>query len=85
VLRLLQAVPTGDLAKRLERLRREEVSGFVTALAVENLAKMFGTPRSAGCAMAARAAAPLESEDVVAAAAVALSFDLMEALKRQHS
>lgn len=82
VLRLLQAVSTDDLARRLDSLYEKEVSGSVVTLAVENLAKMFETLRSTGCLMAARAAAPLESEEVVAASAVALSHDLVKALKR---
>lgn len=85
VLRLLQAVPTDELARRIDALCGEEVSATVATLALETLAEMFEAPRSAGCLMAARAAAPLESEEVVAAAAVALSHDLMETLKRQHS
>jgi hypothetical protein len=77
VFRLLQAVPTSELVRRLTILVGDELSREVTSQALDKFAELFGSPRAAGCAMAARAAAPLEDPETIAAAAAALSKDLI--------
>lgn len=80
VYRLLRAVPTDDLVRRFGVLRADDTSRAVTASAIEQLAQLFGSPRSIGCEMAVRAAGPLEHGDVLAASLVALSGDLLNSL-----
>lgn len=80
VLRLLQAVPTSELAARLRRLQGAEVSRSVTDRAVESLAGLFGTAGAQGSRMAARAAAPMDDEETTAGSVSILARDLLEAL-----
>jgi len=82
VLRLLQAVPTDDLARRLGVLRGTDLSRAVTNRALIQFEEMFAERRGLGSRMAARAAAPLEVEETVAGAAEALAQDLLDALRR---
>ena len=83
VLRLLRAVPTAEFVSRLDRLLAASTSAGVTAKALELAADHFGRPGSLGCVMAARAAAPLEAEEVIAASTAALTQDLLAALDRR--
>jgi hypothetical protein len=66
VLRLLRAIDTDDFATRLGNLASSELASAVTAEALEQLPDLFGTPASAGVAMAIRAAGGAEDELVVA-------------------
>jgi len=79
--RLVRAVTTGDLASRFDVLRGDHRSRQVTATALEQLPVLFGRPNSPGCLMAARAAQPLEDSDILAASLVALTDDLLLALR----
>lgn len=80
VLRLLRAVPTEELVKRLKALEKEKRSSVATREAIDQLPELFGSPRAIGCQMAARAAAPQEREETIAAATAALAGDLIAAL-----
>jgi len=80
VLRLLQAVPTQELVRRLEVLKADERSRAVTVEALERLPDLFGSRRAIGCVMAARAAAPLEPEERITASAAVLAQDLLQAV-----
>lgn len=78
ILRLLQTL----LARRLRILEDDELSGEVTSEALERFPDLFGRPNATGCAMAARAAGPLADPDMIAAAASALSGDLIAEMGR---
>ncbi len=78
VLRLLRAVPVGELAARLRRLLIDPISSGIASEALQMLARLFGTPDSPGARMAARAAAPLEDPDTIAASCAALAGDLLD-------
>lgn len=80
VFRLLRAIPTENLAHRFGLLREHRVSRAVTAAALEHLPRLFGSPTALGCAMAARAAYPVEAEETITASAAALTQDLLAAV-----
>lgn len=79
VLRLLQAIDTASLAEGLAQLKNHEISAGVTTEAVSQLAPLFGTPESAGVAMATRAARPSAQAQVISASFTALISDLLTA------
>ena len=81
VFRLLQAVSTDEFARRMRALRAEEESRAVTEQALAQFHLLFGSPRAIGSTIAARAAAPLEAEDTIAAATAALARDLIVAIR----
>src|SRR3954453_967506 len=80
VYRLLQVVPTSDLASRTRRLLGDSQSREVTQEALTHLKTMFGTPESAGSRMAARAVELLEDPKTVAASCAALATELLDTL-----
>lgn len=80
VFRLLRTLSTEELSRRLHLLRSDERSREVAEHAVERLSRLFGRPAAMGCAMAARAASPLEPEETMRAAVAALTQDLLGAL-----
>jgi hypothetical protein len=80
ILRLLQAVPTEVIADGVRTLLDEEISAEVTEEALSFLRDLFSEPSRPGCQMAARAAAPLEPEDTIAASCAFLTQDLLEAI-----
>jgi hypothetical protein len=80
VLRLLQATPTDELARRMRVLLADGRSSNLTRDALERMVDLFGTPRSAGSSMAARAAAPLVGEATIRASISILTQRLLEAL-----
>lgn len=80
VLRLLQAIPTEELVRRFRILEADPLGEAATGEALRRIPELFGTPKSVGCAMAARAAAPFESETFISASAAALAGDLAAAL-----
>lgn len=84
VLRLLRATKTADLAARLHRLRRTELSREVTDEALRLLPRLFGTPEAEGSQMAVRATSPLEDPAVIAASCVTLASDLLDAVQRSE-
>jgi hypothetical protein len=81
ILRLLQAVPTDVIADGVRALLEEEISAEVTEEALSFLRNLFSEPSRPGCQMAARAAAPLEPEDTIAASCAFLTQDLLQAIK----
>lgn len=82
VYRLLRAVPTADLLERFERLRRDPRTAVVAAETVGQVERLFGSPRALGCAMAVRAAGPIEDGQILAASLSALADDLLRGLRR---
>ena len=81
VLRLLRAIPTERLAQGLRKLGGSTVAGDVTREASSHLQTLFGTTTSAGTVMVIRATERLEDSSVMAASCVALSDDLLGALR----
>lgn len=81
VLRLLQAIPTQQLVRRFRIIEANPLSEATTGEALSRIPELFGTAGSVGCAMAARAAAPFESESVISASTAALAGDLVTALR----
>ena len=80
ILRLLQAVPTEVIADGVRTLLDEQISADVTEEALSFLRDLFSEPSRLGCQMAARAAAPLEPEDTIAASCAFLTQDLLQAI-----
>lgn len=80
VFRLLQEVPTEGIVRRLRAMLADDRSRSVTEEAIEGISDFFGHRGSVGCTMAARAASPVEPEEMIAAAAAALAEDLVGAL-----
>lgn len=81
ILRLLQAVPTEVIADAVRTVLDEEISAEVTEEALSFLRDLFSEPSRPGCQMAARAAAPLEPEDTIAASCAFLTQDLLQAIR----
>jgi hypothetical protein len=81
IYRLLRAVPTDDLANRTRRLLDTEIASRVTGDALGILETMFGSPRSPGSMMAARAVELVDDPALVAASVSALAADLLAAFK----
>lgn len=77
VLRLLRAKPTDTLAAAFTNALAEKISAAVTREALTQLQNLFARPASTGSLMAARAAAPLESPETIAASCAALACDLL--------
>lgn len=82
VFRLLQTVPTKELARRIGLLLADPMSRAVTASAMEGLPRLFGSVGGPGSQMAARAASPFEDPDTVRASLVALSEALVQESER---
>jgi hypothetical protein len=80
VYRLLQAVPTDDLAARLVRLRDSPEAGDVTDTAIEHLRVLFGTRSGAGIELAVRATRAIIDPEELTLTLVTLTADLMDAL-----
>lgn len=80
VYRLLQAIPTDDLAARLTRLRDSREAGDVTATAIEHLRVLFGTRSGAGIELAVRATRAIIDAEELTLTIVTLTADLMDAL-----
>lgn len=77
VLRILRAVDLASLASALKVLEANELSRDVTAIALSEMPRLFGTPRSPASMMAAAAAAPVEPGDIIAASCAALVSELL--------
>ncbi len=78
VFRLLQSIPTETLADGIRKLLANGVASGVTEESVSLLRNLFSEPSRKGCQMAARAAAPLESEETIAASCAILAEDLLQ-------
>jgi hypothetical protein len=76
VLRILQAVPTEELAQRIRRLQDGSLAGDVTRQAVEAL-RDGNNPNGQIAGLAARAVGVLENPDTIAESVVALVDDLL--------
>jgi hypothetical protein len=79
-LRLLQAIPTTELAEAFRRLLRDALAREVTREAVADLEKLFSTTQGPGTQMAVRAAGPLASADQIAQSCAILATELLEAV-----
>jgi hypothetical protein len=77
VFRLLQ-IDAQVLADGLHTLLVDEVAADVTEEAMSALQDLFSEPSRAGAQMAARAAAPLESAETIAASCAALAQELLQ-------
>lgn len=80
VLRLLRAVSTADLARRLSNLRESAISATVSNEAVECLPLLFGSADAEGVQLAVRAVGGSEDPATITASLVTLLGDLLEAL-----
>jgi hypothetical protein len=80
VYRLLQAIPTDDLASRLARLRDSPEAGEVTAAAIDHFRVLFGTRTGRGIELAVRATRAIIDPDELTVSLVALAADLMDRL-----
>lgn len=80
VLRILQAVPTDDLARRIIIILNDSRSATIGARAVELLADLFGSRGAEGAIMAARAVQPLLDADEVRLICEVLTQDLLAAI-----
>ena len=80
VYRLLQAIPTNDLAARLARLRESPEAADVTATAIEHLRVLFGARSGAGIELAVRATRAIIDREELSLSLITLTADLLEAL-----
>jgi len=80
VLRLLQGVPTADLAARLCRLLDDPRSRSVAEKAVELLQRDFGTPAGVGIEMVIRSAGPLADPEEIRLSLRILVTDLLASI-----
>ena len=83
VLRLLQAVPTADLARSFRALVQDATAQEVTRETLASMRTLFAAPRALGSQMAVRAAGPLADVDVIAESCAALTMDLLRAVREQ--
>ena len=80
VYRLLQAIPTDDLAGRLARLRDSQEAGDVTAAAIDHLQLLFGARSGAGIELAVRATRAIIDPEELTLTLITLTGDLISAL-----
>lgn len=80
VLRLLQAIPSAQLAQGFKGLLTDEIAGPVAAEALGSLPGLFGSTGSPGSQLAAEAAAP-EPHEVITASCAALCGEVLDALR----
>lgn len=81
VYRLLRAIPTSDLLRRVSVLLADDVSRSVTQRAIAEFEQLFGAPTAVGSLMAVRAAGPLEAGETLSASLAVLAQDLIIALR----
>lgn len=81
VLRLLRAIPTGVFTSKFKVLLADDKAAEVTREALEHLKVLFSEPTDRGSQMAARAAAPMEDNDSIAASCAMLAHDLLRAVQ----
>lgn len=82
IFRLLRSFETDDLARRLELLLGNELSSTVTSEAIAAFRDFFGDASGVGVRMVAQHITGIEPEEVISASCVALSQDLIKALRR---
>lgn len=80
VYRLLQAIPTDDLAGRLALLRDSQEAGEVTDAAIDHLQVLFGARSGAGIELAVRATRTIIDPEELTLTLITLTGDLMGAL-----
>jgi len=86
IYRLLVAVPTDQLARKLTELQSDELSRPATEKAINYLGEMFAAgPDATGSVMAGRAEAGIGEPDTVANSVAFLASDLVTALSQQSS
>jgi hypothetical protein len=81
VYRILRQVPTKDLVRRFRTLIDDDMAGASTEHAMSEFPKLFSSPTTRGCRMAARAASPIEPDETVAASIAILTQDLLAGLQ----
>jgi len=81
VLHLLRGISTEAMADGVHILLNAEISASVTGEALIFLRDLFSEPSRSGSQMAARAAAPLEPEDTIAASCAFLTQDLLRQIR----
>ena len=81
VFRLLQGVETIELIDEVNLLTAAVVSADVTAEAMVGFRELFGTPIGAGTILVAEHITGIENRDVIIASSVALSQELIEAMR----
>jgi hypothetical protein len=82
VYRLLRAVPTAELARRITVLHADDVSRAATERAISEFPRLFGSASATGSQMAARAAGTLEIPETVVASVATLAGELIALLSR---
>ena len=80
ILRLLQAIPTQELAQAFRLLRQAPVAATVTREALAALDDLFSEARRPGAQMAVRAAGPLADPAQIAESCAVLATDLLNAV-----
>ena len=81
ILRLLRGVPTEELARRFEVLRRDPRSAKTSSRGVELLGRLFGSRAAPGSAMAAQAVGTLANAEETALSCELLAQDLLAVIK----
>ena len=80
VFRILRAIPTQDLARRLVLLRSSDEAGAVAASAVAQLRELFGRRTGKGIELAIQASLRLIDPDELTLSSISLTDDLIAAL-----
>lgn len=81
MLRLLRAIPLKELASGLQRLQAAAFSRDVSLEATEHLSALFGDVGAPGAVMVVRATEGLEDPRAIAESCVALSQELIRAIR----
>ena len=80
VFRILRAIPTQDLARRLALLRSSDEAGAVATSAVAQLRELFGQQTGKGIELAIHASSRLIDPDELTLSSISLTDDLIAAL-----
>jgi len=81
VFRLLRGISIEEMAERIQRVRTDAASRIAAEIAATCLSSQFGDLRGAGVAMILRAIGPLADPDEVSASCIALTSDLLRAIR----
>ena len=82
VLRLLRGIPSEVFARVFRQLSTDPLAMQVTTEAMSLLRELFGTPEASGSQLAAKAAYPLEDENLIAGSCAALATEVLALLER---
>ena len=82
VFRLLRAIPTEDLARRLDLVLASDEARAVATSATRQLEELFGQADSRGIELASQASARLIDPDELRLSSITLVHDLLAALGR---